>query len=261
MQGQTNMLSISLTHFPDVSNLHFINNLRTGNSLFILKESIMNYQHLYDMLCEKAYNRFSDFYVRSSNLRIIKSIIYKETDYKYLEAHHKLPKSDGGLDDLSNIVFFTPKEHIVAHHLLFKAQPTPKHAQAWHLQSHSSKSGLQIKLTAKEFEETRKINAENARKQIYETNRKMCESGRRFGKGNSMYGRIWYTNGIKSIVLKPSDVVPDGFYKGRLNAVPKDRHKSTTGMLWYNDGTINKMFKETDNIPSNFQKGKLKCKK
>lgn len=81
MQGQTNnMLSISLTHFPDASNLHFINNLRTGNSLFILKESTMNYQRLYDMLCEKAYNRFSDFYVRSSNLRIVKSIIYKETD-------------------------------------------------------------------------------------------------------------------------------------------------------------------------------------
>lgn len=193
----------------------------------------MNYQHLYDMLCEKAYNRFSDFYIRSSSIRIVKSIIYKETDYRYLEAHH----------------------------LLFKAQPTPKHAQAWHLQSHSSKSGLHIKLTAKEFEETRKINAENARKQIYETNRKMRESGRRFGKGNSMYGRIWYTNGLQNISLKPSDVIPDGFYKGRLNVVPKDKHNSTAGMFWYNDGTINKMFKETDNIPLNFQKGMLKCKK
>ena len=222
----------------------------------------MNYQHLYDMLCEKAYTRFNNFYSKSTNLKIVKSLICKSTEYKYLEAHHIKPKSDGGTDDLQNIVFFTPKEHIVAHHLLFKADPTPKHAQAWHLQSHSPKHGERIKLTAKQYEELRIINAENARKLIYETNRKMRESGRRFGAGNSMFGRRWYTNGTNNIVLKPTDKIPEGYYKGRITLIPPEqRSKSTLGLFWYNDGTKNKMFKLTDDIPPNFKKGMLKWKK
>lgn len=37
-----------------------------------------------------------------------------------IEKHHIVPKSMGGTNAKSNIVFFTPKEHYVAHHLLWK---------------------------------------------------------------------------------------------------------------------------------------------
>ena len=37
-----------------------------------------------------------------------------------IEKHHILPKSMGGTNDEENIVFLTPKEHYVAHHLLWK---------------------------------------------------------------------------------------------------------------------------------------------
>lgn len=259
--GTDYMLSVSLKYFPGISNLHFINNLRTGNSHFI-EESIMNYEYLYDMLCEKAYLRFRNFYARSTKIRIIKGIIYAETDFKYLEAHHKIPKSDGGNDDLSNIVFFTPKEHIVAHHLLYKASPTQAHAQAWHCQAHAPKSGKMIRLTAQQFDELRKINAENARRIVAKSNETMRKSGQRFGSGNSMYGRQWYTNGETNICLTASDKIPEGFYRGRLNVVPAEQHKGTLGLHYYNNGKINKMFKTEDEIPQGFQKGMIhKCKK
>ena len=38
---------------------------------------------------------------------------------KYYEAHHIVPKSLGGTDDDSNLVLLTPKEHYIAHLLLF----------------------------------------------------------------------------------------------------------------------------------------------
>lgn len=222
----------------------------------------MNYKHIYNMLCRKAQSRFANFYSRTSNLRILKGIIYKETEYDYLEAHHVIPKSDGGTDDLTNLVFFTAKEHIIAHHLLYKAEPTQKHAQAWHYQAHSPKSGNKINISPKQFEELRRINAENARHIVTKSNETMRRTGQRFGTGNAMYGRHWYTNGKTNISLKDTDKIPDGFYKGRTDVVPKEKKSSTTGYVWYNNGTINKMFKSDVEIPKNFKKGMLqKCKK
>lgn len=221
----------------------------------------MNYKHIYDLLCEKARNRFSRFYNRTSNLRILKGIIYNETNHSYLEVHHIIPKCDGGTNDLDNLVFFTAKEHIIAHHLLYKASPTRQHAQAWHYQAHSPKSGDKIKITPKQFEELRIINAENARKIVAKSNETMRKTGQRFGCGNAMYGRHWYTNGIQNISLKESDAIPVGFYRGRTDTTPKEKKYSTTGYFWYNDGIINRMFKESDEIPENFKKGmKSKCK-
>lgn len=254
--GTDYMLSVSLKYFPGISNLHFINNFENRKFSLLKRKANMNYERLYNMLCEKAYLRFKDFY-KSSNLKIIKNSIYDNTNFKYLEAHHKTPKSDGGNNDPMNIVFFTPKEHIVAHHLLYKVNPSQAHAQAWHFQSYSSKSGEHIRLTAQQFDELRKINAENARNRIFETNRKMRENGRRFGCGNSAYGTKWYTNGIKNIRLKPSDEIPEGFYRGRLDVVPLEKHKSTKDMHWFNNGKMNKMFKSEDEIPPEFVKGMI----
>jgi len=44
----------------------------------------------------------------------------KKTIETYFESHHIVPKSLGGIDDPSNLVLLTPKEHFIAHLLLFK---------------------------------------------------------------------------------------------------------------------------------------------
>jgi hypothetical protein len=60
----------------------------------------LNYKLLYDLLVQKAKNR--------TEVPLVK------------ERHHILPKSLGGTNKKENIVLFTPKEHYVAHHLLWK---------------------------------------------------------------------------------------------------------------------------------------------
>lgn len=60
----------------------------------------MNYRRIYDLLILHA----------STRTEIPSSI----------ERHHILPKSMGGNNKKENIVFLTPREHYIAHHLLWK---------------------------------------------------------------------------------------------------------------------------------------------
>jgi hypothetical protein len=67
----------------------------------------MNYQNHYDRLIERAKTR----------------IIPKET---YAETHHIIPRCQGGSNDKSNLVRLLPEEHLIAHLLLTKINPTDK---------------------------------------------------------------------------------------------------------------------------------------
>jgi len=46
--------------------------------------------------------------------------IDRKKNLKYYEAHHIIPKSEGGSDDMSNMILLTFKEHFFAHLLRFK---------------------------------------------------------------------------------------------------------------------------------------------
>ena len=76
----------------------------------------MNYQKIYDALVQK----------RRENPAI-------KTEPGTVECHHILPKSLGGSNDKSNIVNLTPKEHFVAHHLLWKIYQNSEMALAFKL--------------------------------------------------------------------------------------------------------------------------------
>ena len=62
----------------------------------------MNYLRIYYQLIAKAAGR-------------PESVIY--------EKHHIVPRGLNGPDIAANIIYLTPKEHVVAHHLLAKAYP------------------------------------------------------------------------------------------------------------------------------------------
>lgn len=68
----------------------------------------MNYQRHYDLLIEKAQARSSR---KTSGLHI----------------HHIVPRWQGGLDDKTNLVVLSHKEHFLAHLLLAKWQGHKKH--------------------------------------------------------------------------------------------------------------------------------------
>lgn len=62
----------------------------------------MNYKRIYNELIENAKERINEGYV---------------------ERHHIIPKSLGGSDEISNIVELTPREHFLAHLLLYRIYP------------------------------------------------------------------------------------------------------------------------------------------
>lgn len=64
----------------------------------------MDYIRHYNLLVEKARNR-----VVGKNI--------------YTEMHHIIPRSEGGTDDESNIVKLYPREHFIAHWLLYRDNP------------------------------------------------------------------------------------------------------------------------------------------
>lgn len=67
----------------------------------------MNYKKIYDNLIFKATSRGLD-----------KKLLSFKT-----EKHHIIPRCIGGLNEVVNLVLLTPKEHYVAHHLLYKIYP------------------------------------------------------------------------------------------------------------------------------------------
>ena len=50
-----------------------------------------------------------------------------------------------------------------------------------------------------------------------ETKLKMSQSSKGIGRGNSnsQYGTMWITNGIENKKIKNTDIIPNGYYKGR----------------------------------------------
>jgi hypothetical protein len=60
-----------------------------------------------------------------------------------VEKHHILPKSMGGTNAMSNIVSLSPKEHFVAHHLLWKIHRTSAmHYAFWLMVTKASSNGI-----------------------------------------------------------------------------------------------------------------------
>ena len=68
----------------------------------------MNYQKIYDNLVAK---------------RQLQPALKQEGTYGSVEWHHIIPRCLGGSDDESNLVCFYPREHYIAHLLLWKMHP------------------------------------------------------------------------------------------------------------------------------------------
>jgi hypothetical protein len=50
-----------------------------------------------------------------------------------LHRHHIVPKHSGGSDDESNYTYLTPKEHIIAHYLLWRIYKNPNDLRSMHM--------------------------------------------------------------------------------------------------------------------------------
>lgn len=122
----------------------------------------------------------------------------------YTEIHHVIPRSEGGSDDVTNLVNLTPREHYIAHKLLFLDNPTIKSriTTFWLMSNgHSVNSGrvyeelkrrfIDIMAAPKTEEHKRKISkALKGKPKSKDSIEKMkANLGDRSGKHNSNYGK------------------------------------------------------------------------
>ena len=93
----------------------------------------MNYQKHYDQLIEsrKLLNR-------------------KKSKDEYFERHHISPRCIGGSEEISNFILLTPREHYIAHWLLWKALRISKLAYAFRAIAINLKD--KRRLTSKQYE-------------------------------------------------------------------------------------------------------------
>lgn len=123
----------------------------------------MDYKAAYDRLIEKARNR--------------------EEPTEYTERHHVIPRSIGGVDDASNIVVLTAREHFLAHLLLAYMYGGPLwHAVHW--MSNNSKYQRTTRAYQKAREEhAKQVSIRHTGKVVSEeTKRKLSENAERSAK-------------------------------------------------------------------------------
>lgn len=73
----------------------------------------------------------------------------------YYESHHIVPRSEGGSNNIDNLVLLTAKEHYMAHLLLYAENPTQARAYAFVRMSHRSIE----RSSAKIYQEARTVTA------------------------------------------------------------------------------------------------------
>lgn len=82
----------------------------------------------------------------------------------YTEKHHIIPRSLGGIDDESNIISLSAKQHFVAHHLLWKIHRNREMTQAFMLMCNVERDNEKFKITASQYkvlkEDNRKFRSE-----------------------------------------------------------------------------------------------------
>ena len=96
----------------------------------------MNYKNIYKNLIERAKNRMLD-------------------DNEYVERHHIVPKCLGGNNSKNNIVKLYPKEHYIAHLLLYRIHPNHQGLaySFWMMCNGNRKNKREYKVSGRLYEE------------------------------------------------------------------------------------------------------------
>lgn len=97
------------------------------------------------------------------------------------ELHHIIPKSLGGLDIKDNLISLTPREHFVAHMMLWKAYEGPMIYAFWQMSNCNNlkMSSRLYETLRKDFREQARINQSginNRKEQTEEERRKRSET-------------------------------------------------------------------------------------
>jgi hypothetical protein len=208
-----------------------------------------------DDICN--YNEY--FFNNSKYTKWYFSIIEKakkrnSDDLDYFENHHVIPKS---LFESNDVVSLTAKEHFICHCLLVKMTEGKNKAKMYYALSalKNLNNPHQQRYTSRLYdffksEIIKQISNTHKNKNVTaETRLKMSESRKntkvpfsvreKISKTSKNKKQKYYNNGLNEIRISENDVIPEGYFLGRLSNNVPDPGK---GLRWYNDGTIDKRF-------------------
>lgn len=177
----------------------------------------MDYRKHYDLLIKKAQSR------------VVEKSIYTET-------HHIIPRSEGGSSKVNNLVKLYPREHFIAHWLLYRENPTMSRGFAFNMMS-CDRRGV-YKPSSRAYAEgveaaakAQSLNRRNTKAIMKGAEMKYVldqeldyyiELGWSLGrKGNGpTKGQFWCNNGVEQKLVKQ---LPDGWLLGRLGSTTEGK--------------------------------------
>lgn len=112
----------------------------------------------------------------------------KPDDGAYYERHHVKPKSLGGSNESSNLVYLTGKAHYIAHHLLFKIHGVGPMASAFWAMCNMDTAGSRYQMNSRSFE-TARVASASASSVFQKGIPKSEETKRRMSKPRSAKGK------------------------------------------------------------------------
>lgn len=158
----------------------------------------------------------------------------------YIEVHHVIPKSEGGLDEPCNVVALTAREHYICHLLLAKIYDDQNMHAAVLLMSGKQRNhkGHSFRFNSRLYE---KLRAEFGRKSSE------AQKGKQAGEANPMFGKSIFD------FMTPEKVAEWRMNHARQSEARRGYHHSvetrrktsrsmmgnanTAGFHWYNDGS------------------------
>lgn len=118
-------------------------------------------------------------------------------DNEYGEYHHIIPLSIGGIDENSNVVKLSAREHFICHALL--AEIYEKYSYEWYKMTHAF-----MMMKASNINQFRYFNS-----RLYESKKKefsRLQSYNQSGVKNSQYGKVWIINKYDGTIRKVSKI-------------------------------------------------------
>jgi len=126
----------------------------------------------------------------------------------YVERHHILPRALGGLNDSSNLVVLTGREHWIAHLLLWKINPCKEMAFACHrMTSRCKERGIPLVKNSRMYE---KLRIECAKQHS-------LRGKKNVGERNPSFGSRWVSNFElkQNRKISKGESIPSGWVLGR----------------------------------------------
>ena len=122
--------------------------------------------------------------------------------------------------DIERYILWLPEDLEIISHAEHARLHKPAKGKHWTLSEETRKNQSKAQKGKKHSEETKSKISESRKGIIFTEEHKKHLSEARKGvplsetHKQALRGRRWYTNGIKSIMLRPDDIIPDGFYPG-----------------------------------------------